>query len=200
MRRATLLLPLMLACSWARPPPPGPSELPAWTAARARWSRSAKLYDRFETHAFLSAAYQSPELRRGRVDQVADWRKMTAAEKAAALEAEAAEERRAEDFLVALYTVDPRDNDLDLKQSIWRVALVVPGEGEALPTEVKAVRTDAQLRELYPFIGEFHSMYRVRFAPWKAGPLASRPFLLRVAGAEGQMDLDYAALPAAAGR
>lgn len=199
MKRALLLsLSVAAACSWARPPPPGPVELPAWSAARARWSRSAKLYDRFETHAFLSAAYQSSELREQRVGQIADWRRMTAAERSAALDAEAAEGRQWEEFFLAFYTADPKDNDLDTRQSIWRIALVIPGDGpvapvELLPAEVKLVRVDAQLRELYPFVGEFHTAYRVRFPRWKEGVLEARPFLLRVAGAEGQMDLDFTA-------
>jgi hypothetical protein len=193
MRRALLpVLLLLLAGCRLRLPPPGPSEGRDWTEARLRWSRSAKLYDRFEAHAFVAVAYQAPALRQARLEQVADWRSMTTVERKALAEAEAAEASRWEEFLVSLYTSDPQDNDLDLGHSIWRLALVVDGEGEALPAEVKSVRTDAELRELYPFIGDFDAVYRVRYPRWKGEPLAGRRFQLRLAGARGQVALDFA--------
>jgi hypothetical protein len=173
-------------------PPREPAEAVDWEAIRQRYSRQARIYDRFETHATAGAAYQAPELRARRVAQVARWKAMTAPERQALLQAEAAEAERWEDFLVSLYTDADQDNDLGSRRTAWRIALVVPGEGEALPVEIRRERMDAQLRELYPFVGDFDVAYRVRFARWKGAPLAGRRFLLRIAGPKGRLDFDFA--------
>ena len=190
MRRILLLAALGAGCAWMHPPPE-PPEARAWQAVRARWARQARLYDRFEAHAFASAVYQAPELRARRAEQVAAWRAMTAAERQSLLDAEAAEAGRWEDFMVSFYADDPKDDDLGTSGSVWRVALVVEGEGEALPLEIRSQRADAQVRELYPSIGDFDTVYRVRFARWKGAPLAGRPFLLRIAGPEGRLELRF---------
>jgi hypothetical protein len=190
VRRALLLAALASGCAWMHPPLE-PSETRAWEAERTRWSRRARLYDRFEAHAFAAAVYQAPSLRIRRAEQVAAWRAMTAAERQRLLDAEAAEAARFEEFLVAFYTHDPKDDDLGAKDSIWRVALVVEGEGEELPVEIRPERADAQVRELYPAIGDFDTLYRVRFARWKGAPLSGRPFLLRIAGPEGKIEFRF---------
>lgn len=190
MRRALLLAALLSGCAFMHPPPE-PPETRAWEAARTRWSRRAWLYDRFETHAFAAAAYQAPDLRVRRAEQVAAWRAMTAPERQKLLDAEADEAARFEEFLVAFYADDSRDDDLGTRNSVWRVALVVEGEGEELPVEIRLERADAQMRELYPFVGEFDSVYRIRFPRWKGAPLPERPFLLRIAGPEGRLEFRF---------
>jgi hypothetical protein len=73
---------------------------------------------------------------------------------------------------------------------VWRVALVIPGEPDRLPAErAREIRTDAMLRRLYPEIGDFDTVYRVRFA--RTQPLDGRPFTLRLAGAKGRLDFQY---------
>lgn len=190
MRWALLIAALATGCAFMHPPPE-PAESRAWEAERARWSRQARLYDRFEAHAFAAAVYQAPALRLRRAEQVAAWRAMTAPERQRLLDAEVAEAERFEDFVVTFYTHDPKDDDLGAKDSVWRVALVVEGEGEALPLEIRPEKADAQVRELYPQIGDFDTVYRVRFARWKGAPLAGRPFLLRIVGPEGRIEFRY---------
>jgi hypothetical protein len=89
---------------------------------------------------------------------------------------------------VAFFTTESRDNDLDAPRSIWRVALLSEGQPEQLPVEVRTVRSDGLLRDLYPYIHEYDVLYRVRFP--RAGP-AGRPPTLRIAGSEGQMDFRF---------
>lgn len=191
MRWAALALAALFGGCYFMRPPREPEESRAWAVELHRWARRARLYDRFEAHAFASAVYQAPELRVRRVEQVAAWRAMTAPERQKLLDAEAGEAARYEDFLVGFYTHDPKDDDLGAKDSVWRVALVVEGEGEELPLEIRPQKADAQLRELYPAVGDFDTVYRVRFARWKGAPLAGRPFLLRIAGPEGRIEFRY---------
>jgi len=196
MRRAALLaLAAAAGCSVLHNPQGGP-EADAWSAARGRWTREGRLYDRFETHALATATYQSPEVRRVRVEQVAAWKAMTEEERARALAGERAEAAKGEDFLVSFFTTDARDNDLDDRHTVWRVALVLD-EGEELPSEIRTVRVDTLLKALHPFIHEYDTVYRVRFPPVAGEPLEKRHFILRIAGSEGKMDFDYG--PAAGG-
>jgi hypothetical protein len=90
---------------------------------------------------------------------------------------------------VAFFTTESRDNDLDAKGSIWRVALIAEGEPDRLPTEVKVVRIDGLLRDLYPFIHDYDILYRVRFP--RAAGAAGGAVTLRIAGSEGRMDFVY---------
>jgi hypothetical protein len=190
MRGAALLaLGALAGCGVLQKAPRGP-EADAWDEARARWTRAAHIYDRFVTHALATATYESPELRRRRVDRVAAWKAMTAEEKAAAMAAEEADGARWEEFLVSLFTVDAQDNDLDDRRSVWRVALVLE-DGEMLPAEIRTRKVDSLLRDLYPSIKDHDIVYRVRFPLAKGEPLAGRPFTLRIAGSEGKMDFGY---------
>jgi hypothetical protein len=192
MRRAAVLaLGALAGCSVLHAPRAS-AVADAWGKAQDRWTRSATLYDRFETHALAAATYQSPDVRRRRAEQVAAWKVMTAEEKARALAAEEAEGAQWEEFTVSFYTTESRDNDLDDPRSVWRVALVLP-EGDELPAEVKTLRVDTLLRDLYPFIHDYDTVYRVRFPRAKGEPLAGRSFILRIAGSEGIMDFVYGA-------
>ncbi|MFL5261816.1 MAG: hypothetical protein ACJ79L_05370, partial [Anaeromyxobacteraceae bacterium] len=75
------------------------------------------------------------------------------------------------------------------------VALVLEGEGELLPDKIEAIRTDATLRTLYPTIGDFDVVYRVRFARRPGTPLADRVFTLRLASAHGRLEFPFPAAP-----
>ena len=182
---AAALFASALACLYRPAPQPTTFE-GEWARVRGQYARSAKLYDGFTTRAFAQVIYAAPEVRRSRVDRLAAWRRMTPEEKGRLAATEGAEAERWEEFLVSLFTADRGDNDLSARESVWRVALVVPGEGESLPANVEELRPDATLRVLYPEIGDFDTLYRVRFARWRS-PLSDRPFSLEVASARGRL-------------
>ncbi|GEJ55500.1 hypothetical protein [Anaeromyxobacter diazotrophicus] len=196
---ALLAAAALLACvrlPLTEPQPNPTAREGAWGAERARFTRSGKIYDGLATNAFVSAVYEPAEVREARVDRLATWRALTAPEREALLASERADAARYEEFLVSLFTTDRADNDLDTRRSIWHVALVVPGGGEVLPEKIELQRIDANVRELYPNVGDFDAVYRVRF-PKQPEPLVGRPFTLRLAGARGRVDLDYGAPPQA---
>jgi len=140
----------------------------------------------------VSAVYLPREVREAKVRRLAAWKVMTAEERERLLAQERSEAAQYEEFLVSLFTPDRADNDLDALRSIWRVALVVPEVGETLPSRVEEQRADATLRTLFPTVGEFDVVYRVRF-PRPALSLEGRPsFILRIAGARGRIDLAFA--------
>jgi hypothetical protein len=188
-----LLLAAALGCAdipFIEPQPTPPADQGEWAALRERATRSGKLYDGLGTNAFLRAVYQASDVRQARVSRLATWSAMPAVERDRLLAAERDEAARYDDFLVSLFTPNRADNDLDATRSIWRVALVVPGEGERLPVGISQVKADSTLRALYPGIGDFDVVYRVRFARWEP-PLAQRRFVLRLAGARGRIDLEF---------
>ena len=138
-------------------------------------------------NAFVSAVYDPLEAREARIDRLAVWKKLTAQEREVLLASEREQASHFDDFLLSLFTTNRPDNDLTSKNSIWRLALVVPGEGELLPETVEEVRIDSTVRALYPNVGDFDVVYRVRFPRWKE-PLAGRSFTLRLAGSRGLLD------------
>ncbi|HVO19776.1 MAG TPA: hypothetical protein VMU15_11005 [Anaeromyxobacter sp.] len=173
-------------------PDPGTRE-GDWAAVRNAATRRAVLYDRFVHRATVTATYLGPAERRARVARLAHWLDWTEEERATRQKAEDAEAARYDDFLVALYTADHRDNDLDSQRSIWRVALDLPGgKGKDLVTrDAKVQDVDATLRNLFPFLGPFEIVYRVRFPRMSGPPLSGGAFTLELSSALGKLELPF---------
>ncbi len=189
-RRAMAFLGLCALGCLHGEPRPGPND-GAWPAARDRWHRQATLYDGLSAEAFAKAVYQAPEVREARVGRVADWKVLSPAEREKLLAGERAEGARADEFLLSFFSVTRPENDLDTPGSIWRVALVVPGAPDRLPERIEAVKADATLKQLYPSIGAFDVVYRVRFPRAGEPPLEGGPFTLRLASARGRLELAW---------
>jgi hypothetical protein len=171
-------------------PKPSPED-GAWAEQRERWSRKASVYDGFAMRALATATYQAPELRRARAERIAAWKAMTPQEREALLAQEEAEVAQFDEFLVSMATADPADNDLDSRATAWRVALVLPGAPDAVATEVVDVRADAQLRTLYPHVGDFDVAYRIRFPRASGSQTWTGPFTLRLAGPRGRLEFFF---------
>ena len=185
----------LLACiriPFTEPQPIPTAEEGAWGRERVRFTRSGKIYDGLGMNAFVSAVYEPVEAREAKVERLAVWRTMTGAERDALLASEREDAARYDEFLVTLFTTDRADNDLDSRKSIWHLSVALPGGPQVLPEKVEVQRVDANVRMLYPNVGDFDVVYRVRF-PKQSEPLAGRPFVLRLAGSRGRLDLDFGA-------
>jgi hypothetical protein len=171
-----------------REPQPGPED-GAYADLRDDASRRARLYDGFVHRADLNGTWLTPAVREAGVRRVAAWQGWGKDELEAALAANRAEAAKGEEFVLSLYTADPRHNDLADKGSIWRVQLD-DGEIQATATSVEVMPRDANTLQLFPFVGPFDVVYRARL-PWTGAPLAGRPFTLKLMGALGPLVLDF---------
>jgi hypothetical protein len=189
---AVALLALAAGCGlkvYSPKPPPTTGE---WADARASQTRRAKLYDGFAHRANASATHLTLAVREARARVLAEWLGWTAVELEARLARERAEAAAGEDFFVALYTADATANDLDVKDSIWRVALQLDS-ADVLAASITQLEDDATLKQLFPYLGPFEVAYLVHFPRLPEGDLTSRPFVLLLASAYGQLPLDFSA-------
>jgi hypothetical protein len=183
------------ACLFIPPRQPRPTaEAGEWAEVRQEATRARKLYDGLVHRATAIATHLTPKVREARASRLADWLAWTPAELDQRLAQERAEAAQGEEFVLAFYTADLRANDLDAPRSIWRVAVVVDGLN-VLASRAEAIPLDATLKALYPLVGPFDTVYRVRFPPAPEGPLTGRAFLLRLSSALGTVDLDFGAPP-----
>jgi hypothetical protein len=197
MKRFPLACLLLASCSYLTPSPtPSTTEGP-WAEARDQATRTYKLYNVLDDVAMATATYQSPAVRTARVERMSEWKGMLPGEKEALLAKEAAEAAEGEEFLLAFFTEDRRANDLATDRGTWRVSLLVSESQQALPAKVSLVKRDPTLQALYPYITEFHTLYRVRFPKYPT-PLDQTNYRLRIAGALGAIDLAFQPAPVAA--
>jgi hypothetical protein len=171
-----------------REPQPRPDE-GEWAKVRDAATRREKLYDGFVHRADATATWLSPPVREAGTRRLADWQAWATEDLAKALEADRAEEARGEEFVISFYTANARQNDLDSKESVWRLE-IDDGTTRVAAGVVTSVKADATIKQLFPYVGPFDEVYRVK-VPWSGAPLAGRPFVLRVAGALGKLELDF---------
>jgi hypothetical protein len=173
----------------ARAPTPGLRE-GEWAAVRGAATRRGSIYDGVEHRATATATHLGLPQREARARRLGEWLGWTPDELERRLQTERAEAAQGEEFLLAFYTADGRSNDLDSQRSIWRLA-VHTEEGQLLATRAEALEQDATVAALFPYVGVFDTVYRVRFPPAPGGPLAGRMFGLELSSALGRIDLAY---------
>jgi hypothetical protein len=194
-RLAVAALAALLGCTGTLKTIAAPNPVPGiqegtWPAVRNLATRRARLYDQFAHRATITATYLGMAEREARVQRLAEWQGWTEEEKARRLEAERAEAARYEEFLVAFYTSNRKVNDLDVTKSVWRIALKVDG-GERVTHDATVLDMDVTVANLFPYIGPFDTVYRIRFDTVAGAPLAGRAFGLELASALGKLELPF---------
>lgn len=179
----------------AEPAPPLPDAAAEREYAQVleRYSARAELYTLFDTRAFMATTLQAWDFREARARRLAAFRSETPTELTARLERERAEAAQAHEFFLGVHVNEARYDELDRKDSIWRIALVTP-EGEVLPSSVERVgRSNLPMRALYPYMDLFWTGYRVRFPREVAGKATIPPdagqVVLQVASTLGRANL-----------
>jgi hypothetical protein len=149
------------------------------------------LYDRFVHRATVTATYLGPKERDARVRRLAEWLGWTEQERVAQVKAEQAEEAKYDDFIVAFYSADRKANDLDARDSVWRLSLGLGAGDELVTHDVRVLDPNATLTRLFPYVSPFDTLYRIRFNRAPGAPLDGRTFKLAIASAIGRMELTF---------
>jgi hypothetical protein len=160
-----------------------------------RYTGRGEIYTGLDTQLFAGATYQSWPFRQARVKRLARFQRMSVEEIEARLKQERADWEQKYVFDLGAWVEDPKFDDFDRKDSVWRIALVADGGGELLPIDVRREsRVDQNIRAIYPYMGTFWVKYRVVFprqgpdgAPLL--PNGTKAFTLRLASALGRADL-----------
>jgi hypothetical protein len=201
--RATIFS-VILACGlqWGCRPPPvslqgsrKAFEASDYTNVLAHWTRSARIYHRFDTRLFVDATFHSPELRRAfaaAFPNIYGHGSLITRRELVELTGDTEEFHT---FFIKLYTADPKWNDLAKADSIWHLTLSrCDGSVTVDPAEILAIKSDANLRAVYPYLGHFDKGYLVRFplADTSQHLLISEDttgFVLKIASALGEASM-----------
>jgi hypothetical protein len=171
-------------------PPPAVKDAAAERAYQdvlERSTRAQGVYDNLDTKVFFRATWQSPAFAEARVRREALFKAMPPAELEARLTAERARLADVTEFFVAVHANDYRFDDLEKKDSMWRMVLV-SGDEELKPTSVERLgRTNTEMRSYYSYLESFWVGYRVRFPKREPG------FTLKLASAVGRAELTFQA-------
>ncbi|MBI3182170.1 MAG: hypothetical protein HYZ28_08500 [Myxococcales bacterium] len=191
------------ACATGRPPitgEPGPvladeAAERAYREVLARYTDQHSIYDGVDTRLFAAATYQSPAFVEARVRRMGEFQ----AQPPELVEAALAKERGALEgiyaFVLGVHANDPRHDDFDRPESIWRLALIAGGH-ETAPASVRRLgRSDLNLRAIYPHLGQFWVAYEVRFSGEEHGastvPEGAERMTLLVASTLGKAELHF---------
>ncbi|HVP59577.1 MAG TPA: hypothetical protein VMT11_03415 [Myxococcaceae bacterium] len=203
MKAAPLLLLLGAAGCAAVPPAIGEpgAELPdakaeaRYQTALARATEHREVYAGLDTRLYCAATYQSPEFREARVRRQALFQSWPEAKLDETLAREHAAAAESHELVFGVSLVDRRFDDFDSRGTIWRLSLATD-QGEVAPLAIKRVgRANQDIRAYYPYMGDFWTMYAVRFPMTVAGhPLvgpATQVLLFRMSSTQGQVEMRF---------
>ena len=204
MRLAALLLAVGAAGCAAVPPAIGEpgAQVPdrqaeaSYQAALSRVTEHREVYTGIDTQLFTAATYQSPDFREARTRRQAMFQTWPEPKLNDALARERAEAAQVHEVVFGVSIVDRRFDDFDSRNTIWKLYLA-SDQGEVTPIAIRRVgRANQDLRAYYPYLGDFWTMYTVRFPLTTAagvplvGP-STRALLFRMSSTLGQVEMTF---------
>lgn len=135
----------------------------------AQWTRTAKLYDRFDTILIADAIYNGQPLRAAWVEETAKARRLDEAARQQTLARQTEENAALCVIYLAVYTADSQWNAFAGDKARWTVELA-SSTGAARPASIKKIeREDVPWFGALPFDPTFRVFYRVEY-PRAAAP------------------------------
>ncbi|MEK6531831.1 MAG: hypothetical protein AABZ23_04985 [Deltaproteobacteria bacterium] len=159
------------------------------------WTRSIKVFQDFSTRLYLSATYKTMDFRASYVERYSAAYQADEEARLKLLEKEEEEALKFDDFFVVVYTPEKQWNDLDKKDSIWRLFLEDASGVKSGPAFITRLSRASPLeREFYPHLDEWSVAYEVRFLKQPRAedgdePRAIGPVRLKVTGVLGKGEL-----------
>ena len=203
MRASALLLLLGVAGCAGTPPAIGepgaelsdPRAEASYRAVLDFVSEHREVYSGLDTRLYCAATYQSSDFREARVRRQAMFQTWPEPKLQQALAQERSDAQQAHEVVFGVSIVDRRFDDFDSKSSIWRLSLATD-QGEVTPITLKRVgRANQDLRAYYPYLGDFWSVYTVRFPTAVNGrPLVgptTKALLFRMSSTQGQVEMKF---------
>jgi hypothetical protein len=167
----------------------------SYQATLGKFTEHREVYSGLDTRLYCAATYQSPEFREARVRRQARFQTWPEAKLDETLAREQAEAAQAHEVVFGVSVVDRKFDDFDSRNTIWRLSLATD-QGEVTPLAIKRVgRANQDLRAYYPYLGDFWTLYTVRFPLTVAGrPLvgpATRALMFRMSSTQAQVEMTF---------
>ncbi len=142
---------------------PGQPEEVDYYSILERWTRTERVYSGVEVTLHIDVVYMGREMRTAYLQEYAGRLGLTEEKKESLKRAELSKLEEYNEFILVAATPVEEWNDLDSKDSIWRLYLVDEDGDRVEPVEIERLDRDAILREFFPFIDEWSTPYRVIF-------------------------------------
>ncbi len=208
-----LLLTLLMGC--AKDPPyvnishAPVSILPSdYPKLLKRWTRKRVIVHKLDTPLNVHATLLSWEFRWAYIVKYTSLYGLGAAQRKRLWTVQEEDLKEGVQFVVAVACTDSKWNDLEkgdpvsmgpgksAKGSTWRITLTVDKGEPVVPKEVVAVEPLKKIhKDMFPFLGHFHRLYRVTFPAIHKGkrvlPGNARRLELRFAGPLGKASLQW---------
>jgi hypothetical protein len=169
--------------------------------AYRNWTRHARLVQ-LDVGTVMEAwaTYKSPDFRQAYIAKYAAIYDLPDHDRSTLTKEQLEASRSTFDFHIAAQTTNDRWNDLDRKNSPWRVTLLDETGTELSPTSIRAVKLpELYESQFFPDRTEFTRSYEISFArPTDGQAFASsgrKQLTLRIAGPMGRIDLVWEAKP-----
>lgn len=168
----------------------------SYQAALARATEHREVYSGIDTQLYCAATYQSAEFREARTRRQAMFQTWPEAKLEDALARERADSAQVHELVFGVSIVDRRFDDFDSRNTIWKLYLLTD-QGEVIPLGIRRVgRANQDVRAYYPYLGDFWTMYSVRFPVTTAAgtPLVApttRTLLFRMSSTLGQVEMRF---------
>ena len=142
---------------------PEPLEARDYKTVLAKWTRADKVYKALDNKIFLRGTFHTPEFRRAFAARFPDIYGVGGDITRRELVELGGEVEEHYNFLLSVHTPDRDWNDFEQKDSIWRISLVNDQGVDVDATEIRPIKIDANLRQVYPYVTRFDRLYLVRF-------------------------------------
>lgn len=136
----------------------------AYSNALDKWTRSVTVYEGMDPRLYLNVTYKDKTFRDAYTERYAEGFELPEAYKGMLLVREAEASEQYNEFFLAVYSPVEALNDLDAKNSVWRLFLEDSSGARLAPVSITRLGPeDALLREFFPFFDPWSRAYIVKF-------------------------------------